>query len=232
MKTTSVMDSSAFAVINLLYQLVVLKQYDFNEFLERFIKVIQEIIPSDSCLIYFYDLDKKKFILIGSKNPHREVIGNIIMQEGEGITGWVAKNLKSVAITKEAYKDPRFKPFKELPEDTYESFLSVPIVDENGIVGIINIQNRLAYNFSAEQIQTLESLVKIVASAFVKIVLEKKLNLLEAKLEERKKLEKAKGILMKVKGITEDEAFAFIRRESMNKRKTMLQIADAILLVM
>src|SRR5476651_349665 len=225
MKTT---DSSVIDIINLLYELVVFKQYDFNEFLERFIKIIQKIIPSDSCLIYFYDLDKKKFILIGSKNPHREILGNIIMKEGEGITGWVAKNLKSVAITKEAYKDPRFKPFKELPEDTYESFLSVPIVNETGIVGVINIQNKLPYDFTHEQIKTIESLVKIIASAFVKIVLERKINSLEAKLEERKKLEKAKVILMKVKGMNENEAFAFIRRESMNKRKTMLEIAEAI----
>ncbi|HSW88797.1 MAG TPA: ANTAR domain-containing protein [Candidatus Saccharimonadales bacterium] len=229
MKTT---DASVFDIINLLYQLVVLKQYDFNEFLERFIKVILKIIPGDSCLIYFYDLDIKKFILIGSKKPHLTELGNIVMKEGEGITGWVAQHKQSVAIAKEAYKDPRFKPFKELPEDTYESFLSVPIVDETGIVGVINIQNRLPYEFSDEQIKTLESLVKIIASAFVKIVLERKVDSLEAKLEERKKLEKAKGVLMKVKGITEDEAFKFIRRESMNKRKTMLEIAEAILLVM
>lgn len=232
MKTPSSLDTSVFDVINLLYELVVLKQYEFNEFLERFIKIIQKIIPSDSCLIYFYDLDKKKFILIGSKNPHREAIGNIVMQEGEGITGWVAKNKQSVAIEKEAYKDPRFKLFKELPEDTFESFLSVPIIDEKGIVGVINIQNLLPYTFSKEQIKTVESLVKIIASAFVKIVLDRKVNSLETQLEERKKIEKAKGILMKVRKMSEDEAFKFIRKESMNKRKTMIEIADAIILVM
>lgn len=225
-------DTSVFDVIHLLYELTVLKQYAFNEFLERFIKVIQQIIPSDSCLIYFYDLDKKKFILIGSKNPHREAIGNVVMQEGEGITGWVAKHQQSVAINNAAYNDSRFKAFKELPEDLYESFLSVPIVDETGTVGVINIQNKLPYNFTKEEVETVESLVKLVASAFAKIVLEKKLNSLETQLEERKIIEKAKGVLMKTKHITEDEAFRFIRRESMNKRRTMKQIAEAILLVM
>src|SRR5436305_1932592 len=100
MKKNQSIDSSVFEIINLLYQLVVFKQYDFNEFLERFIKIVQKIIPSDSCLIYFYDLDKKKFVLIGSNHPDREILGNIIMQEGEGITGWVARNMKSVAISK------------------------------------------------------------------------------------------------------------------------------------
>lgn len=221
-----------FDVIHLLYELVVLKQYDFNEFLERFIKIVQNIIASDSCLIYFYDLDKKNFILIGSNNLHRKAIGNIIIKEGEGITGWVAQHKQSVAIEKEAYKDPRFKQFKELPEDTYESFLSIPITDEEGIVGIINLQNKLPYTFSTQQIGTLESLVKIIASAFAQVVLEKRVNSLENQLEERKMIEKAKGVLMKVKHITEDEAFRLIRREAMNKRKSMKEIAEAILLVM
>lgn len=232
MKKITSSDKSVFEVIHLLYELVVLKQYDFNEFLERFIKIVQKIIPSDSCLIYFYDLDKKKFILIGSKNPHREAIGNIVMKEGEGITGWVAKNQQSVAIAEKAYQDARFKTFKELPEDRYESFLSIPIIDDRGVVGVINIQNRLPYKHTTEQIETVESLVKIIASAFVKTVLERKVNTLENQLEERKIVEKAKGILMKVKGINEDTAFKFIRSESMNKRKTMKEIAEAIILVM
>lgn len=218
-------------VIHLLYEIVVLKQYKFSTFLERFIQVILEIIPADSCLIYFYDLDTKNFILIGSKQPHPQEIGNIIMKEGEGITGWVAKNKKTVAIEKQAFKDSRFKPFKELPEDLYESFLSVPIIDNTNVVGVINLQNRLPYKFTAEQIETVESLVKIISSAFANVVLEKRISELENKLEERKVVEKAKGILMKVKNISEEDAFSFIRTEAMKKRKTLKDIAEAIILI-
>ncbi len=232
MKKADTIDRSVFEIIHLLYQLVVFKQYDFNEFLEQFIKIILKIIPADSCLIYFYDLDSKKLVLIGSQKPHPEALGTIFIKEGEGITGWVAKYQQSVAIEKEAYKDPRFKAFKELPEDTYESFLSVPINDETGIVGVINIQHRLPYAFTKEQIETIESLVKLIVSAFVKIVLERKINSLETQLEERKILEKAKGVLMRAKQMNENDAFSFIRREAMNKRKSMKEIADAILLVM
>lgn len=232
MKKTSEIDRSVFEVIQLLYELVVFKQYEFNEFLEKFIKVILKIIPADSCLIYFYDLDTQNFVLIGSKKPHAAELGNIVMREGEGITGWVAQHKESVAIEKEAYKDPRFKAFEELPEDTYESFLSVPIIDEKGIVGIINIQNRLPYTFDSQQIETIEALVKIIASAFAKIALERKITSLETQLEERKILEKAKGILMKQRDMDESQAFTFIRNEAMRKRKTMKEIANAILLIL
>jgi len=161
-----------------------------------------------------------------------DVIGKVIMKEGEGITDWVVKHEQTVAIESHAYKDPRFKPFKELPEDAYESFLSVPIIDRSGVVGVINIQNRDQYKFSRQQIKTLESLVKIISSAFAQTVLESKLDTLKNQLEERKVIEKAKGVLMKVRNVTEDEAFRFIRSEAMSKRKTMKEISDAILLVM
>jgi len=154
------------------------------------------------------------------------------MQEGEGITGWVAQHKQPVAMTSNAYKDSRFKPFEELPEDKYESFLSVPITNETGVVGVMNIQNRNPYEFSRAQVKALESLVKIIASAFAKIAADKKVNKLENQLEERKIIEKAKGILMKAKNISENDAFKILRTEAMNKRKSLKEIAEAVILVL
>jgi response regulator NasT len=49
-------------------------------------------------------------------------------------------------------------------------------------------------------------------------------------LEARKKIEKAKGIFMKEKGITEEEAYRKIRKLSMDKRVSMKKIADIIIM--
>src|SRR5258708_6169965 len=174
-QTSGDMQVSWVEVINLLSELVVFKYYDFNEFLKKLISVIIKVIPVDSCLIYFYDRDNKELTLVGSKKSHNELLGHITMKKGEGITGWVVEHKETVAIVKEAYKDPRFKFFKELPEDKYEGFLSVPIVDINGVVGVINLQSKLPYSFSKTQIQTIESIVKIIASAFEQVVLSRKI---------------------------------------------------------
>lgn len=224
------LDSSLTEIINLLSEIIVFNQLDFNQFLKRLIRIIVKIVPADACLIYFHDQHTKKLILVGSKKPH-EAMDNISMKEGEGITGWVAQHQKTVAIEKKAYLDERFKPFKELPEDKFESFLSVPILNETGTIGVLNIQNKEPYIFTKQQIKTIESLVKIIASAFAKTVWERKINKLETQLEERKVIEKAKGILMREKNISEQDAFAFMRKESMNKRKSMKEIADAIILI-
>jgi len=219
-------------VVNLLSELVVFKHYSFDEFLKKLIKVVLKIVPVDACLIYFYDREKKELSLSGSKKPHHKLLGNIILKRGEGITGWVVEHNKIVAISEEAYKDSRFKFFRELPEDKFEAFLSVPIVDEDGVVGVINFQSRLPYSFTKMQIEAIGGIVKIIASAFEKVAADRKVGHLENKLKERQLIEEAKGILMKVKNLDESEAYHYIRREAMAKRKSMREIAEAVLLVL
>lgn len=218
-------------IINLLADLVIFNSYDFDKFLKKLIKLITQIIPVDSCLIYFYDRQRRRLILIGSRKEHKKLLGKIKMSPGEGITGWVVAHKKTVALAKNAYLDQRFKFFKELPEDRYEAFLSVPIINKEGAIGVINLQNKLAYKFTKEEIGTIEAVVKIIASAFEKTILERKVGYLENKLEERKIIEKAKGVLMKEKNLSEKEGYEMIRREAMSKRKTMKEIAEAVILV-
>jgi response regulator NasT len=60
--------------------------------------------------------------------------------------------------------------------------------------------------------------------------LEKEVEDLKNALETRKLVERAKGILMETLGITETEAFRRIQKQSMNKRVSMRQVAEAIIL--
>jgi signal transduction protein with GAF and PtsI domain len=118
-----------------------------------------------------------------------------------------------------------------LPEDKYEAFLSVPIIDREGVVGVINLQNKKPFWFTTDQIKTMEAMVQIIASAFEKVILQRKVGYLQNKLDERKAIEKAKGLLMKFKKIAENDAYKLLRDEAMKKRKTMKEIADAVILV-
>ena len=143
----------------------------------------------------------------------------------------MAEHKKTVAIKEKAYLDPRFKFFKELPEDRYEAFLSVPIIDKQGLVGVINLQNKKPKIFSKKEKQMIEIFASIIASGLRKVILQEKLGLLEEKLEERKIVEKAKGILMKKENLTEEEAYKKIQKEAMKKRKRLKEIAEAVILL-
>lgn len=222
---------SLISIIHLLADLVVFDSYSFDGFLKKLIKLLNHLIPVDSSLVYFYDRQAKQLILSASKKSHKNLVGKIAMKRGEGITGWVAEHRKTVVLKKLAYKDKRFKAFEELPEDRYEAFLSVPIVDKEGVVGVVNLQNKDAYNFTKEEVELVETIVKIIASAFESVFLQRQVDNLQAKLSERKIVEKAKGLLMKKDKLTEKKAYDIIRLEAMKKRKTMKEIADAIILI-
>jgi uroporphyrinogen-III synthase len=224
-------DTSLLGIVHLLGDLVVFESYSFDEFLRKLIILVNKVIPVDSCLIYFFDKGRKELTLCASKRSHEDLMGKITMRKGEGITGWVAEHGTPVVLKEGAFRDERFKPFSELPEDAYEAFLSMPIKNKDGVVGVVNLQHRQAYDFSDEEIAALEAIVKIIASGFEKVVLSRKVGDLESKLEERKVVERAKGLLMKKDGIPEKKAFDLIRNEAMKKRKSMKEIAEAIILL-
>jgi uroporphyrinogen-III synthase len=223
------MNQVFFKIATILSDLIVFDRLSLDQFLDKIIKLINKIIDVDSCFIYLYQ--NKKLTLFASKKPHQNLLGKITLKEGEGITGWVAEHKKTVAIKEKAYLDPRFKFFKELPEDRYEAFLSVPIIDKQGLVGVINLQNKKPKVFSKKEKQMVEIFASVIASGLRKVILQEKLGFLEEKLEERKIIEKAKGILMKKENLTEEEAYKKIQKEAMKKRKRLKEIAEAVILL-
>ena len=60
-----------------------------------------------------------------------------------------------VAIGQQAYKDPRFRFFHDLPEDTFEAFLSVPVISRDEVVGVINVQHRRPHRYLGSEMEML-----------------------------------------------------------------------------
>jgi uroporphyrinogen-III synthase len=108
--------------------------------LDSVVQLVVEFMECDSCLLYL--LENNELVLCASNAAHPQSIGKVRLKLSEGLTGWVARERRLLAISREAYHDPRFKLFSELPEDTFEAFLSAPIVFRNGVVGVINVQHR------------------------------------------------------------------------------------------
>ncbi|HTC93896.1 MAG TPA: GAF domain-containing protein [Terriglobales bacterium] len=117
---------------------------------ERIVEFVSAVVQCDSCLLYV--LEGEELVLRASKNPRPDVVGRLRMLVGYGITGWVAQNRVPVAVSRSAYRDPRFRSFHQLPEDRYEAFLSVPILCRGRVVGVINLQHRRPHIHTAREI--------------------------------------------------------------------------------
>src|SRR3569623_822033 len=100
-------------------------ELDLKPILQEVVKIVTEMTKAVSVFVYLFDENKENLVLMASKTAHKKDLGQVGLKTGEGITGWVAKEIKPVAIKNHAYKDPRFKNFDVLPEDRYEAFLSV-----------------------------------------------------------------------------------------------------------
>jgi signal transduction protein with GAF and PtsI domain len=136
-----------------------------DELLEQLTQMIVHQLHADSALIYLLDDNKEELVLRGAHNPHPQQVGRIKLKLGEGITGWVAEKKKRVAISRHASDDPRFKLFHNLPEDRYESFLSVPIELKNELIGVLNIHHRKAHTHKDSEIALAQTIAHEIAGA-------------------------------------------------------------------
>ena len=124
-----------------------------QEVLEGVVTLVVEFMECDSCLLYL--LDRDELTLRASNTAHPSAMGKVKLALSEGLTGWVARERRLLAISREAYHDPRFKFFADLPEDTFEAFLSSPIISRAGIEGVINVQHRNPHPHSGLEMELL-----------------------------------------------------------------------------
>ncbi len=200
----------------------------FHEVLARVVEFAAALVKCDSCLIYV--LEGEELVLRASKNPHSDVLDCLKLRVGQGITGWVAENAEPVAISKSAALDPRFRAFKELPEDSYEAFLSVPLMCRGRVVGVINLQHRQPHVYRPREIRMISTIGFLVGAEIEMARLEEANSTLAEQLQTRKLVERAKGILQRELGLDEEQAYLTLQRQSRQKRRPMREIAEAIIL--
>src|SRR3984957_4585894 len=200
----------------------------FHDVLTRVVEFTTALVKCDACLIYVLEGDD--LVLRASKNPHPEVVDRLKLRLGQGITGWVAEHQEPVAVAEKASLDPRFQFFHELPEDRYEAFLSVPLMSRGRVVGVINLQHRQHHVYRRREIRLISTVGFLVGAELELARLEEANSTLSQQLQARKVVERAKGILQRDLGLTEEQAYLTLQRQSRQKRKPMKEIAEAIVL--
>jgi signal transduction protein with GAF and PtsI domain len=216
---------------------IVSSELSLDEMLGEIVGLTVQVTDCDACLVYLLDRDSDEVVLRASQVPHAGALGNLRMKVGEGVTGWVAEHKSVVALSSKAAADARFKRFQTLVEDTYEAFLSVPLVSGGDVIGVINVHHRETHSHTGEEISLLTFVGEQMGGAISKSSLsETNARLMEETLEMRRQLEtrklveRAKGILQQRHGLTEEEAYLRLRNESRRLRRPMKELAEAIIL--
>jgi len=199
-----------------------------HEVLDEIVEFVSDLASCDSCFIYVKEGDE--LVMRASKNAHPEELDRLKIRMGQGITGWVAEKGEPIVLHARASHDPRFRKFAELPEDAYEAFLSIPMSSRQGVVGVINVQHRDPHTFTARETKIISTLGHLVGAAIEMARLEEENTQLSDKLAARKIIERAKGVIQRELGVTEEEAYTVIQKQARQRRKSMKEIGEAILL--
>jgi len=199
-----------------------------HEVLDEIVEFVADLVNCDSCFIFVLEGDE--LVMRASKNPHPEVLDTLKMRLGQGIAGWVAEHREIVSLPQKASHDARFKVFTELPEDSFEALLSVPIVSRGRVVSVINVQHKNPHTYTAREVKSIVTIGHLVGSAIEMARLENEITQLSDKLATRKVVERAKGIMQRDLAISEPEAYALIQKQARHRRKSMKEISEAIIL--
>jgi two-component system, response regulator PdtaR len=216
---------------------IVSSERSLDEMLGEIIGLTVQVTQCDACLVYLIEEQTGDIVLRASQVPHAADLGTLRMAMGEGVTGWVVEHKSVVALPSSAAADNRFKRFSALVEDTYEAFLSVPLISGGDMVGAINVHHREAHAHTPEEIGLITFIGEQMGGAISRAVLaDENARLLEEtqemkrQLETRKLVERAKGILQSRYKLTEEEAYLRLRNESRRLRRPMRDLAEAIIL--
>lgn len=202
--------------------------FDLDSVLHEVIQLVDSIAHCDEIFIYL--LRDHELVCCAAKREVPAKWKKIHLNIGDGITGWVAEHRKPVALTKHAYHDARFHLFTNLAADRYEAFLSLPLLHHDHLVGVMNVQYKKRNNFPPRIVRLLQTISYATAGALENARLIAEAAELHAALASRKVIEQAKGKLMHAFGMTEEEAYQWMKRRAMDVRKPMFDIAQAIMM--
>ncbi|MBU0567737.1 GAF and ANTAR domain-containing protein [bacterium] len=208
-----------------------------NLYLEDILSLITtvtaEVMGSKICSLMLLDEESRELVVRATHSISEEFYEAYNqkpnLKTGEGIAGKVVEeNCPRVVadVTKE--KDYKYKEMAR--KEGLVSLLCVPLSVKGKVIGALTSYTSSVHKFAQSEIDILTTVANQAAMAIENANLMVKTRIIAEELETRKLVEKAKGVLMKDRGFSEDEAYKRIQQQSMNRRKSMREIAEAIIL--
>ena len=200
-----------------------------EDILKLIVTLTANVMKAKVCNVWLIDEKKKEFNIKATQSMHQEYLNKRTIQLNEGIVGLVAREKKPMLIF-DVLKEEKYKEKKLARKEGLVSMASIPMMVKDKVIGVLNVYTNKPYEFTKAEITLLSTIANQAAVAIEKTELIVKTKIIQEELDTRKKIERAKGILMEERNINESEAFSLIRKSSMDKRISMKEIAEAIIL--
>jgi signal transduction protein with GAF and PtsI domain len=204
----------------------------FEDILKLIVMVTAKVTGFEICSLWLIDesTNPKKIQLKATQSIDPEYLKNRSLDRVEGVVGFVATHNQPLII-KDVLKEPRFKEKEMARKLGLVSMLSIPLqVKDNKVIGVLNCFTSEPHDFSETEVNLITAVANQAAVAIMNTELLVKTKVIQEELETRKLVERAKDVLIKKRNINSNEAYRWLQKRSMDSRKSMRQIAEAVIL--
>ncbi len=215
---------------DLLYE--VSRAISSNRYLEEILLLVvgmtAELMGSKICSLMLLNEEKQELVIKATQSLSENYRTKPPIKVGESVIGRAVQQKQPITVRnvphEKGYKYPEIAKTEGL-----RSLISVPMMIKNRVIGVLNCYTATEHEFTPDEVQLLVAVANQAAVAIENTnLLAEKIAAVEA-LETRKRVERAKGILMKRHQVNEAEAYRILQRQSMDKRHSLKEIADAII---
>jgi len=207
------------------------EQY-LEDILKLIVMVTAKVTGVEICSLWLIDENEKpvSIRLKATQAIEPEYVRDRALTMEEGVVGFVITHNQPL-IVKDVLKEPRFKEKEMARKLGLVSMVSVPLqVKNEKVIGVLNCFTSEPHEFSETEVNLIRAVANQAAVAILNTELMVQTRVIQEELETRKLVERAKEILMRKRNMKGDEAHRWIQKRSMDSRKSIRHIAEAILL--
>ena len=203
-----------------------------EDLLKLIVMVTAKVTEVEICSLWITNEDENppKIRLKATQSISPEYVKDRTLNLNEGVVGYVITN-KRPLILKNVMKSRRFKEKEMAKKLGLVSMAGIPLqTRDEKVIGALNCFTSAPHDFSSTEINLLTTVANQSAMAILNTQLMVKTRVIQEELETRKKIEQAKEILMHQRNMRGDEAYRCIQKRSMDSRKSMREVAEAVIL--
>jgi GAF domain-containing protein len=200
-----------------------------REILQLIVSMTAEMMGSKICSLMLLDAKGQELKIEATQSLSEEYRSKPPIKVVGSVSGRAIQEKKPIVVL-DVTQDPQYTYPQIARRENLKSALIVPMFAKDKPIGVLNCYTTEIHEFTDDEKQLLQAVANQAAIAIEHTrVMEKALEAQEA-LETRKLVERAKGILMRQQGLPEEAAFRLIQRQAMDRRKSMKEVAEAIVL--
>ena len=200
-----------------------------EELLKLIVNVTAEVMNSKICSLMLLDPEKNELTIRATQSISEAYNKKPSIKVGNGIVGIVAKENKPICIL-DVKQETRYLNRDIAKKESLCSLASVPLAVKGRVIGVLNCYTSRKHKFSAYELDILTAMANQAAVAIENAELSLRAQSAEEALTTRKLIERAKDILSQEANVLPSEAYRLMQKQSMDTRKSMREISEAIIL--